>query len=158
MKLVDVLQPQFIKFPLQKNTKEEVIKELIDVLAAHQQLEDKEGIFRAVLEREKIMTTGVGNGVAIPHSKHPACKSFSIALGIHPQGIDYQSIDGQPVKIVFLLIGPEDKPGTHIRLLSRISRIISKSDVREKILASESAEHVYQILKEEESKFFEINA
>jgi len=157
MKLVDVLQPQFIKIPLEKNTKEEVIRELISVLKVHHQVEDEEAIFQAVLEREKIMTTGVGNGVAIPHSKHSSCKFFAIALGVHPGGVDFQAIDKQPARIIFLLIGPEENPGTHIRLLSRISRIISREKVREQILNSHSAEEIYNILKEQESKFFEIN-
>ncbi len=156
MKLIDVLKPEYIKIPLTGNTKEAVIRELIDVLAPHAIFESREQVFQAVIEREKIMTTGVGNGVAIPHCKHDSCSDFAIALGIHPDGVDFDSIDNQPAFLIFLLVGPEDKPGLHIRLLSRISRIISKPDVRQRLLSQTSPEAIHTILKEEESKFFEI--
>jgi len=77
-------------------------------------------------------------------------------LGIHPQGIEFESIDKKPAHIIFLLVGPEDQPGTHIKLLSRISRIISKDDVRERILQSQTPEDVFNIIKEEESKLFDV--
>jgi mannitol/fructose-specific phosphotransferase system IIA component (Ntr-type) len=80
-----------------------------------------------------------------------------IALGIHPKGVDFQSLDHKPAHIIFLLIGPESKPGFHIRLLSRISRIISKEDVRKQILAGKSPEEIYQIFQAEEANFFEIS-
>ena len=158
MKLVDVLRPEFIKYPLQASSKVDVIKEMIDILSEHNMIPDKESILQAVLEREKIMTTGVGNNVAIPHCKHPDCQNFAIAMGIHPKGVDFEAIDNLPAKIIFLLVGPEDKPGLHIRLLSRISRLISKSEVREKVLQLTNPQDIYQLLKQEEEKFFEINA
>ncbi len=156
MKLIDVLKPEYIKIPLTASSKEGVIQELIDVLASHGVFNARETVFKAVMDREKIMTTGVGNGVAIPHCKHTSCSQFAIALGIHPRGVDFESIDSQPAYLIFLLVGPEDKPGLHIRLLSRISRIISKPEVRERLLAQTSPDAVYTILKEEESQFFEI--
>jgi len=158
MKLIDILQPQFIKLPLQSNSRESVIRELIDLLAGHHILKQPDEVMQAVLDREKIMTTGVGKGVAIPHCKFNGCPDFSIALGIHPKGIDYGALDDLPVKIVFLLVGPKSNPGTHIRLLSRISRIISKEPVREKILECTSPQQVHQLLQAEEANFFEIKS
>ncbi len=157
MKLIDLLTPEFIKLPLKGRSKVDVIKELIDVIAEQGLVDDKEKALQAVLDREKIMTTGVGHGVAIPHCKYK-CSRFAIALGIHPEGVDFESLDKQPAHIVFLLIGPEDDPGTHVRLLSRISRIIMKEDVRSRILQSHSPQEVYEILKAEESKYFELSA
>ncbi len=156
MKLIDVLKPEYIKIPLTATSKEGVIQELIAVLANQGLFTDAQTVLQAVLEREKIMTTGVGNGVAIPHCKHTSCSQFAIALGIHPQGVDFESIDNQPAHLIFLLVGPEDKPGLHIRLLSRISRIISKPAVRQKLLTQQSPQAIFNILEEEESKFFEI--
>ncbi len=158
MKLIDVLKPEYIKYPLENQTKVEVIQELIDLLGRQGVIPEKQAILDAVLEREKIMTTGVGNGVAIPHCKHPDCADFAIALGIHPEGVDFQSIDNQPAQIIFLLVGPEDQPGLHIRLLSRISRIISKEETRNRLLQLTNPESIYRFFKEEEAKFFEINA
>lgn len=154
MNLVDVFQPEYIKIPLQRNTKSEVIKELVELLSQHQAITNPEGIIQAVFDREEIMTTGVGNGVAIPHCKHKDCSNFAIALGVHPTGIDFDSIDKKPAHIIFLLVGPEDQPGTHIKILSRISRIISKDEVREKVLACTTPAELFDLLNEEEQKFF----
>lgn len=153
MNLVDVFKTENIKIPLQKNTKPEVIKELVAVLSQNNAITNSEGIIQAVFDREEIMTTGVGNGVAIPHCKHEDSRNFAIALGVHPTGIDFDSIDKKPARIIFLLVGPEDQPGTHIKLLSRISRIISKDEVREKVLASKTPTEVFNLLSEEEQKF-----
>jgi len=157
MKLAELIQLNLIKYPLQTSTKVEVIKELIALLAENRAISNGEEILKSVMEREKILSTGLGNGVAIPHCKTSSVEDFAIALGIHPQGVDFQSLDHKPSHIIFLLVGPENKPGFHIRLLSRISRIISKEDVRKQILASKSAEEVFQIFQAEEASFLEIN-
>lgn len=156
MKLVDVLKPEYIKIPLNGKSKKDVIKELIDELSTHELFDDKNAVFNAVLEREKIMTTGVGREVAIPHCKKQECREFAIALGIHQNGIDFSSIDNKPVKIIFILVGPEENPGMHIRLLSRISRLISKELLRENLLRATSTVEAYSLLKAEEEKYFEI--
>ena len=156
MKLIDVLKPEYIKIPLTGDSKETIIKELIEVLAPSKTFDDKNSVFEAVMEREKIMTTGVGREVAIPHCKQKNCDGFAISFGIHPDGIEFQSIDNKSVKIIFLLIGPEENPGTHIRLLSRISRIIAKDSLREKIKNARTSAEAYQLLKDEEEKYFEI--
>lgn len=154
MNLVDVFKPEYIKVPLQKGTKSEVIRELMDILHDNKVITNSEDIIQAVFDREKIMTTGVGNGVAIPHCKHEDCRNFAIALGIHPGGINFDSIDKKPAHIIFLLIGPEDQPGTHIKLLSRISRIISQNDIREKVLSAQTSQELFDLLKDEETHFF----
>lgn len=156
MKLVDVLKPAYIKVPLQSSKKEDVIKELIGELEDHDIFTDPEAIFQAVIEREKIMTTGVGREVAIPHCKKKECKKFAIALGLTSNGIDFNSIDKKPVKIIFLLVGPEENPGMHIRLLSRISRLIAKEQLREELLQVSDPAAAYMLLEEEEKKYFEI--
>jgi PTS system fructose-specific IIC component len=156
MKLVDVLKPEYIQIPLNGNSKEHVIKELIEILASHGIFEDSDAVFQAVMEREKIMTTGVGRSVAIPHCKKDECKEFAIALGLNTEGVDFHSIDQQPVRIVFLLVGPEDNPGIHIRLLSRVSRLISKDSLRDALLKCETPRQAYDLLKKEEEEYFEM--
>jgi PTS system fructose-specific IIC component len=157
MKLIDILKPEYIKIPLEGNSKEEIIFELIEVLHQQQLFSEAEPIFQAVMEREKIMTTGVGRGIAIPHCKKSDCQEFAIALGIQPSGSDFNAIDNQPVKVIFLLIGPEDNPSMHIRLLSRISRLISKNSLRDQLIACKKSQQAYMILKEEEEKYFMSN-
>ncbi|MEJ2634173.1 MAG: PTS sugar transporter subunit IIA [Calditrichia bacterium] len=156
MKLIDVIKPEYIKIPLRGKTREEVVKELIEILSDKDIFDDPEAVFSAVMDREKIMTTGVGRGVAIPHCKKEECAKFAIALGIHPDGADFHSIDNSPARIIFLLVGPETNPGMHIRLLSRISRIISKDTLRDSLLSSVQPEEAYNLLKAEEEKYFEI--
>jgi fructose-specific phosphotransferase system IIA component len=157
MKLVSLLSENLIKVPLKTSQKVEVIKELLALLTEYQTVENAEEVLEAILEREEILSTGLGNGVAIPHCKSGSVENFSVALGIHPRGVDFQSLDQQPAYIIFLLVGPENKPGLHIRLLSRISRIISREDVRQQILRAESSQEVYYILEKEELNFIEIN-
>lgn len=156
MKLVDVLKPEYIKIPLEGKSKEEIIKEIIEVLSPYDIFNDSEEIYKAVMEREKIMTTGVGRGVAIPHCKREQCKEFAIAMGIHRDGIDFQSIDNQPAYIIFFLAGPESNPGMHIRLLSRISRLISKDSLRDSLMQCTSSNEAFELLKKAEENFFEI--
>lgn len=156
MKLIDVLRPEYIKIPLQSRSKENAIKELIAVLYQDQIFTDDESVFDAVIDREKIMTTGVGREVAIPHCKKKECTRFAIALGIHREGIDFNSIDNKPVKIIFLMVGPDENPGMHIRLLSRISRLIAKETLRESLKSVDQTHDAYNLLKAEEEKFFEI--
>ena len=111
MKITDILIPELIRYPLTVNDKESAIKELLDVLNSREKIQDYDAVLDAVLKREAKMTTGVGNGVAIPHCKSHGAGQFAIALGIHPQGINFDSLDDRPAHLIFLLIGPEHKAG-----------------------------------------------
>lgn len=155
MRLTDILAEEYIQIPLSVNNRNESIKFLINLLK--DEISDAEEAFNAVLEREKIMTTGVGNGIAIPHCKHNSCPNFAAALGIHPKGIDFEAIDKKKVKIVFLLVGPENNPGLHIKLLSRISRLMSNEDLREHLASCKTGKDALKLIEEEEDYFFDID-
>ena len=157
MRLTDVLHKDLIKIPLEGKDRDEIIKELIKVLIGKNSITNEKSIFQAVIEREKIMTTGVGNGIAIPHCKHQDSPDFAVSLGIIPDGLDFESIDKKPVKIVFLLVGPENNPGLHIKLLSRISRLMSNEELRQQLIESNNAEEALNFIEEEENYFFEID-
>jgi len=157
MRLIDVLEKELIKIPLSGNDRDHSIKELIQILDEKKSIKSKETIFHAVLDREKIMTTGVGNGIAIPHCKHNDSPEFVVSLGIKPDGLNFDSIDKKPVKIVFLLVGPENNPGLHIKLLSRISRLMSNEELRQKLVESKTAEEAFDLIEEEENYFFELD-
>ena len=156
MKLTDVLRKEFIIPSLQGTTKEECIRLMIDVLAEHKVITNRERIYEAVIAREEIMTTGVGNGIAIPHCKDNSTRDFAVALGITENSIDFDAIDENPVHIIFLLVGPESQPGMHIKLLSRISRLMGKEDIRDQLLKMKSAAEIHSLLAEEEDKFFDM--
>ncbi len=156
MQLTDLLNEQNILIPLKCKTRDECIRVLIDTLNKQDLLADSEQAFSAILEREKLMTTGVGNGIAIPHCKHSSCPNFAVAMGIHPEGVDFESIDKKKVHIIFLLVGPENNPSMHIKLLSRISRLMSNEELRETLLKAQTPNDVLEAIEEEESYFFEI--
>ena len=155
MRLTDILTENHIKINFDSNNRDDSIRELIDLLG--EEITVPEDAYNAVLEREKIMTTGVGNGIAIPHCKHTSCPGFRSALGIHPKGIEFEAIDKKKVKIVFLLVGPENNPGLHIKLLSRISRLMSNEDLRERLINASSSEEALELIEEEENYFFDID-
>lgn len=157
MKLTDVLRKEYIVTNLAGTNKEECIRNLIDKLAEYKVITNREQIFNAVIERENIMTTGVGNGIAIPHCKEDSIKNFAVSIGITENRIDFESIDGNPVHIVFLLVGPESQPGMHIKLLSRISRLMNQEEVRNRVLGAASSVEIYDLLLAEENQFFDIN-
>ena len=157
MRLTDVLNEDFVNISLSGTNRDECIKELIGKLATAQTINSADSIFDAVLEREKIMTTGVGNGIAIPHCKHSDSPNFSVCLGIQQKGVDFQSIDKKNVTIIFLLVGPENNPGLHIKLLSRISRLMSNEELRQQLLECKSNKEAFDLIHDEENYFFEID-
>lgn len=153
-RLIDILEVDAVKIPLIGSSRDDVIKELIELFAVKNLFEDKHVVYKAVLERERIMTTGVGNGIAIPHCKHESCKNFSLAVGIADEDIDFQAVDQNPVRIIFLLIGPTNAAGMHIKILSRITRIMSVLETRERIEKIKDPRELYQLLIAEEEKTF----
>ena len=157
MRLTDILLEEHIQLPLKGNERDDVIEELITLLDKNEMLGDKEQAHFAVLEREKLMTTGVGNMIAIPHCKHNSCPNFAVAMGVHQKGIDFESIDKKKAKIIFLLVGPENNPGMHIKLLSRISRLMSSEDLRRQIIDSKDAASIIQLINEEEDYYFDLD-
>lgn len=157
MRLTDVLKVDFINVSLSEKTRDNCIKELIEKLKETGMITNVNGVFDAVIEREKIMTTGVGNGIAIPHCKHVDSLEFAVCLGIQSKGVDFQSIDKKAVKIIFLLVGPENNPGLHIKLLSRISRLMSNEELRQQILACKNNAEAFKLIHNEENYFFEID-
>jgi fructose-specific phosphotransferase system IIA component len=157
MRLTDILLSDYIKLPLDVKNRDEAIKKLVLLLGQFEVIDDTDQAYKAVLDREKIMTTGVGNGIAIPHCKDSSCPNFAVALGIHKKGFNFESIDKKDVRIVFLLVGPENNPGLHIKLLSRISRLMSNEDLREELLECETAEDALNLLQEEENYYFDLD-
>lgn len=150
--LLETFTSDKIRNPLNAVEKEEAIRELLDVSNGYRSANDREELLKSLLEREKLMSTGVGNGVAIPHCKSQFSPDFTLALGIHNSGIDFNSIDNEPVRIIFLLTGPENNPTGHIRLLSRISRIISPQETRDRLLALNTNEEIFNFLRNEEER------
>lgn len=156
MKVSELLKPEFIISDLKGETKEEIINELIDLFKDDSRIEDIEKVRSAVLDREKVMSTGVGKGFAIPHGKTNAVKEIVGAFGKIKDGIDYDALDGNPVQLVFLLIGKDNLISTHIKLLSRISRLMNKDDFRHRLVEANSADEIVKLFSDEEEHFLEL--
>lgn len=153
MRLQDLLTDKVIRIPLQNTEKEKIIEEMIDLLAQTKKLRDRNLALAKVLERERVMSTGMGEGVAIPHAKTEAVDELVAAFGITSSDVDFQAIDEKPVRLVFLLVGPMDPTGPHLQALSRISRLMHRKDFRDRLIAAHSAEEVIEAIAKEEQKY-----
>ncbi len=156
MKLVDLLSEKFIIADLKNLEKEAVINELVNLFQNDPRVTDLEKVKEAVLEREKIMSTGVGKGFAIPHGKTNAVTDILAAFGKSKSPIEYQSLDSKPVHLVFLLVGKDNLVSTHIKLLSRISRMMNKDEFRNKLIEADDKKQILELFKEEEENYFEV--
>jgi fructose-specific phosphotransferase system IIA component len=152
MVLTQILEPQYVKVPLQGTDKESAITELVDLLDAGKLLTDKNDVLQAVLSRESTRSTGIGSGIAIPHGKCKGVKDLVMAIGISRQGIDFQSIDGKPVYIIVLLVSPIDRTGPHIQALARISRLMLDEDFKNKLQNSKSSRELYDLINDKETE------
>ena len=152
MILMQILQPNCVKVPVESNDKETVITELVDLLDSQGLLLDRDAVLNAVLTRERTQSTGTGAGIAIPHGKCKAVKELVMAIGIAHEPIEFQSIDGKPVTILILLVSPANQTGPHIQALARISRLMLNEEFKTRLEKVNSAEDVYELLSEQGNK------
>ncbi len=151
MRLNEILKAQNIKIPLDAKNKAEAIGELVNVLAASGDISDPKKVLDAVLEREATRTTGIGNGLAIPHGKCTGTKDLVMAIGKAATPIDFQSIDGRPVTIIWMLASPPDKTGPHIHALARISRLMTIDKFRHALMAAKTPQEAYDLIIAQEN-------
>jgi fructose-specific phosphotransferase system IIA component len=150
MLLSELVTPQRIKVPLAATTKDAVITELVDLLAGNGDLKDRDKVLQAVFEREKVKSTGIELGLALPHGKSSGVDDLVLAIGRPTVGVDFQSVDGKASTLIFLLVSPLDKTGPHIQALAKISRLISVNNFRNKLLAANTANELYEAIKANE--------
>lgn len=152
MKIVDFL-PEDLVFPaLGAKTKEGVLEELARGLAAVHPEIDAARLVEVLLEREKLGSTAIGDGIAIPHGKLPGLGAVLGAFGRHPGGLDFQSLDGAPTKLFFLLVAPEDSAGLHLKALARVSRLLKDAAFRARLVEAGDREALYRMIREEDEK------
>lgn len=150
MNLTDILSPQCIRAPLTATGKRGVIDELVDVLVAAGRVSDPKTLKDAVWTREQMRTTGIGAGLAIPHGKAAGMPGLAMAIGKPPSAMDFEAIDGQPVRLIVLLASPPDRTSDHIQALAKISRLMTMEQFRERIYAATSAAEIYDLLRSQE--------
>lgn len=152
MKLSEMLSEETIEIDLKAKDKDEVLKEMVEILFNAKKIKDKEKVLEDIKRREEMMTTGIGHGVAIPHAKSDAVETLVAAFGRSKKGIDFKSIDGEPVYLFFILVSPENITGPHIKALAKISRLLKHHYVREKLKATETPQEVLELIRQEEDK------
>lgn len=156
MKIGDILTEDMVMTGLEGSTKDEIIDAMIELVGKSPKVIDKEKVRDAIFEREKIMSTGVGNGFAIPHGKTDAVSDIVAAFAVTAEPIDYQSLDEKPVRLVFLLVGKDNMVGPHIKLLSRISRLMNKEEFRKRLIELRTPHEILDSFKKEEASYFEV--
>ena len=150
MRLRDLLDESVVKVGLESRDKEACFEEMIDVLVGAGKVTDRAGALAAIRAREAQGTTGIGQCVAIPHGKHASIPTLTAALGISSKGIEFESIDGERVRVVFMLLARMDDPGPHVRALAEIARLVQMPGFYRKLVEAKSAHDVLAILDAEE--------
>lgn len=156
MKFCNFVKSEAIKVELDATTKEGVIRELINSLIATGALtaEQEEPIVQAIMKREELGSTGIGRGIAVPHTKHASVSQPVGTVGVSRLGVDFQSLDGEKVQLFFLLISPPDRPGDHLRALENISKQLQDDTFCRFLKQSKTANDVRQILEEADNNQF----
>ncbi|HPA14688.1 MAG TPA: PTS sugar transporter subunit IIA [Desulfobacterales bacterium] len=152
MKILDFLHKDTILVNLKSYDKKGVLGELAAPVAQATGL-DPENLVGVLMERERLGSTGIGGGIGIPHGKLKILDSLTLAFGLSRKGVDFESMDGRPTHIFFLLVTPENSTGVHLKLLARISRLLKNDHFKSKLLNAEDSDEVLRIIKEEDEEF-----
>jgi len=149
MALIDLVVPDVVKIPLESKDKPDVLRELVGILKKAGKIEDFDAVLKAVQEREEKQSTGLQEGIAVPHGKTAAVSSLQLAIGISPQGIDFHSLDGKPTKLFFLLVGSPDQSGPHVQALAEVARLVQSKAFCRALVGAENVQEVVELMKSE---------
>ena len=153
MRIDDFLAAEMVVPALQGRTKDDVIEELAAVVSKHHPEIDHWRLVGALQDRERLNSTALGEGVAIPHGKLPGVKRVVGAFGRSPQGVDFNSLDGKPTHLFFLLVAPEDSAGAHLKALARISRLLKDEAFRGRLMQADDGASLYRVIREEDARY-----
>jgi len=153
MRIDDFLAEDMVVSALEGRKKDDVIEELAEVVSKHHPEIDHWKLVGALQDRERLNSTALGEGVAIPHGRLPGVKRVVAAFGRSPQGVDFNSLDGKPTHLFFLLVAPEDSAGAHLKALARISRLLKDDSFRSRLMQADDAASLYRIIREEDAKY-----
>jgi PTS system nitrogen regulatory IIA component len=147
-----VLSRETVALNLRGDSKDAIIEELVDLLANSGRLKDRKAALKAIQERERKMSTGLQNGIAIPHGKTDSVECLVAALGLKPDGVDFASLDGQPAQIILMTLSPASRTGPHIQFLADISRTLHDPAIRQRVLEAKTEEEVLELVAGEHSE------
>jgi PTS system nitrogen regulatory IIA component len=153
MNIKELIKENYLIEDLKSKTKREVLAELSDVFKRGDIGADYDEMVEVLLEREKLGSTGIGEGIAIPHGKLSSLDSLIVSFGRSKEGVDFDSLDGNPVHIFFLLMAPENSAGQHLKALAKISRMLKDKDFRKNLIGAESTKEIYNLIVERDKIF-----
>jgi mannitol/fructose-specific phosphotransferase system IIA component (Ntr-type) len=149
--LSELLTAERVRVPLESLSKDALLRELVELAAAGRDPSVVDAILTSVREREQVLSTGIGSGVAIPHGKTPLVDQLVMAAGVCRAPVDFDALDGEPVELCFLLVGPESAAGAHIKALSRISRLLRRDTLRAALRAADTGDDFLRIVRDSEA-------
>ena len=153
MKIIDFLKEGAIIPDLKATDKEGAIKELVVLLEKRREITDKEKIVEIILEREKLGSTGIGQGIAVPHAKTDQVREIVIAFGLSQSGVNFESLDEELVYLIFLVLAPAEATGIHLKVLAKIARLLKDKVFRNSLKSCKGgAKEIFQVIKEEDEK------
>jgi len=147
MDVGSLVSKDVVKVPLEAYDKEEAIAELVELLIRSEKVRDRDGVLKALYERETKGSTGIGGGVAIPHAKHPDLKGVALAVGVSPDGIEFDAVDGEPVHLIFLVVAETHNPGPNVELLADIGHLMQVPGLAEAMKSARTAEELVRTLQ-----------
>ncbi|MBW1912027.1 MAG: PTS sugar transporter subunit IIA [Deltaproteobacteria bacterium] len=153
MKLSEILDEENILPDLKARDKKKVLEELVDTIVSNHPSLDKDSLVKVLLERERLGSTGIGDGVAIPHGKFHGVSEPIISFGRSRKGLDFESMDGQPAYLFFLLVAPENSAGVHLKALARIAKILKNDVFRKVLMGAEAREELYKTIIQNDEDF-----
>jgi nitrogen PTS system EIIA component len=153
MKITDILSPDMVVPELKGTTKPDVLNELAKQLASKYKEISLSELTAVLAERERLGSTAIGDGIAIPHGKLKGVKKITGAFGRHTAGVDFDSLDGNPSQLFFVLLAPEDSASLHLKALARVSRLLKEKSFRDHLLAATDPAEIFRLIKEEDSKY-----
>jgi PTS system fructose-specific IIC component len=150
MKISDFLNADMLDLDLSASDTESCLRKLVDILEQDNLIRSPEEVFQKLLEREKVMSTGIGMEVAIPHARCPSLSRTIVTIAVSSKGIEFKAIDGKPVKIIFLIVGPPEAASLHVKLLAQIARMIKSKDFTEELLQAKTGDKIVEIIQRKE--------
>lgn len=152
MKITEILRKEFILEELKAKSKREVLVELVGAFAKGKPKFDPDAMLHVLMEREKLGSTGIGDGIAIPHGKLAGLEEMAVAFGRSREGVDFEAMDGKPAHLLFLLMAPENSVGQHLKALAKISRMLKDEAFRKKLLAAKGCDELFEALAEKDDE------
>lgn len=149
MALIDMVVEKVIKIPMVSKDKPDVLRELVQILKDADEIDDFDTVLDAVKAREDKMSTGLEKGIAVPHAKTDAVSSLKLAIGIAPEGIDFQAMDNEPSKLFFLLVAPPGQAGPHVEALSEIAKLVKSTSFCKALINADDAKEVVDLMRGE---------